>query len=67
MKHIFSREYWDQRDVEQYIGKLLRYGVILSSIITVFGVLFIYFSTIPKQRIIRLRHRDSHFRGLNII
>lgn len=37
MKHVFSREYWDQRDVEQYIGKLLRYGVILSSIITVFG------------------------------
>lgn len=37
MKHIFSREYWDQRDVEQYIGKLLRYGVMLSSIITVFG------------------------------
>ncbi|SHG04041.1 DUF1634 domain-containing protein [Dysgonomonas macrotermitis] len=37
MKHIFSRAYWDQRDVEQYIGKLLRYGVVLSSIITVFG------------------------------
>ncbi|GAE83083.1 DUF1634 domain-containing protein [Bacteroides reticulotermitis] len=37
MKHLFSRTYWEQRDVEQYIGKLLRYGVILSSLITVFG------------------------------
>lgn len=37
MKHIFSREYWDQRDVEQYIGKLLRYGVMLSCAITIFG------------------------------
>lgn len=43
MKHIFSHEYWAQRDVEQYIGKLLRYGVILSSIITIFGgIIYLY-------------------------
>lgn len=37
MKHIFSRQYWGEKDVEQYIGKLLRYGVILSCAITLFG------------------------------
>ncbi len=38
MKHnIFSQEFWGERDVEQYIGKLLRYGVILACLITTFG------------------------------
>lgn len=37
MKHIFSRKFWGERDVEQYIGKLLRYGVMLSCAITLFG------------------------------
>lgn len=34
---IFTQAFWSRRDVEMYIGKLLRYGVELSSIITVFG------------------------------
>jgi len=34
---IFSREFWNEQDVEQYIGKLLRYGVILACTITSFG------------------------------
>lgn len=37
MKHIFSKEFWGEKDVEQYIGKLLRYGVMLSCAITIFG------------------------------
>lgn len=37
MKHLFSKEFWAERDVELYIGKLLRYGVILSCSITLFG------------------------------
>ena len=37
MKHLFTREFWGERDVEQYIGKLLRYGVMLSCAITLFG------------------------------
>lgn len=37
MKHIFSREYWSERDVEKYIGNILRYGVLLSCTITLFG------------------------------
>lgn len=37
MKHIFSKQFWVERDVELYIGKLLRYGVILSCVITVLG------------------------------
>lgn len=37
MKNIFSKDYWAEKDVELYIGKLLRYGVILSCIITTLG------------------------------
>jgi uncharacterized membrane protein len=37
MKNIFSRDYWDERDMELLIGKLLRYGVILSCTITLLG------------------------------
>lgn len=37
MKHIFSKEYWEARDVELYIGKLLRYGVMISCAITLLG------------------------------
>lgn len=37
MKNIFSGAYWSERDVEQYIGKLLRYGVMLACTITTFG------------------------------
>ncbi len=43
MKHIFSKEYWDNRDVELYIGKLLRYGVMLSCGITLIGGIFYLF------------------------
>ena len=40
---MFSRKYWAEKDVELYIGKLLRYGVILSCIITLFGgIIYIY-------------------------
>lgn len=43
MKHIFSRDFWGERDVEQYIGKLLRYGVMLSCAITIFGgIIYLY-------------------------
>jgi uncharacterized membrane protein len=38
MKHdIFSRSFWSERDVEQYIGKLLRYGVVIACTITTLG------------------------------
>lgn len=43
MKHIFSKEFWDNRDVELYIGKLLRYGVMLSCGITLIGGVFYLF------------------------
>lgn len=43
MKHIFSREFWGERDIEQYIGRLLRYGVTLSCAITIFGgIIYLY-------------------------
>lgn len=43
MINIFSKSFWAEKDVERYIGKLLRYGVILSCAITLFGgVIYIF-------------------------
>ncbi|MBK5720030.1 DUF1634 domain-containing protein [Dysgonomonas sp. Marseille-P4677] len=40
---IFSKEFWAERDVELFIGKLLRYGVMISCAITLFGgVIYLY-------------------------
>lgn len=37
MKHLFTREYWTDRDIQLYIGQVLRYGVFISCAITLFG------------------------------
>lgn len=43
MKQLFSKEFWAERDMEILIGKLLRYGVILSCAITLFGgIIYIF-------------------------
>ena len=43
MKKVFSNEFWEERDMELLIGKLLRYGVMLACGITVFGGLIYLF------------------------
>lgn len=43
MKHLFTKEFWIERDVELYIGKLLRYGVMLSCFITSVGGIIYFF------------------------
>lgn len=41
--NIFSREFWAERDMELFIGKLLRYGVMLACGITLFGaIVYLY-------------------------
>lgn len=35
--NVFSKEFWTERDMELFIGKLLRYGVMLACGITLFG------------------------------
>lgn len=35
--NIFSKSFWAERDMELFIGKLLRYGVMLACGITLFG------------------------------
>lgn len=35
--NVFSKEFWAERDMELFIGKLLRYGVMLACGITLFG------------------------------
>ena len=37
MKKIFSKSFWQERDVELFIGQQLRWGVITSSIIAFIG------------------------------
>lgn len=37
MKRFFTFEHWENKDVDLFIGKLLRYGVILSCIVTTIG------------------------------
>lgn len=34
---IFSKDFWKERDMEIYVGKLLRYGVFLACAITLTG------------------------------
>lgn len=43
MKKIFTKEFWAERDVELYIGKMLRYGVMLSCAITLIGGIVYFF------------------------
>lgn len=41
--NIFSKDFWAEKDMELFIGKLLRYGVFLSCGITLFGaVVYLY-------------------------
>ena len=43
MMRIFSKKFWAERDVELYIGKLLRYGVMLSCSVTILGgIIYLY-------------------------
>ncbi len=49
MTNIFSKSFWEERDVELFIGKLLRYGVILSSIITIAGGIIYVFQHPHEQ------------------
>lgn len=37
---IFTAEYWQERDLELFLGKFLRFGVTLSCIITLIGGVF---------------------------
>jgi uncharacterized membrane protein len=37
MKKVLSKSFWVDRDIEQFIGELLRYGVVISSIIVLLG------------------------------
>lgn len=40
---IFTKEFWAERDMELFIGRLLRYGVMLSCGITLIGGIFYLF------------------------
>lgn len=40
MKRLFSAEFWQERDMELFLGKFLRFGVMLSCAITLIGGIF---------------------------
>lgn len=41
MKKILSKGYWADQDIEQLIGKLLRYGVVTASTIVLLSLIHI--------------------------
>lgn len=63
MKNILKKEFWAERDMEVFIGKLLRYGVIASCVITIFGgIIYIYqHQTLPDDQV------DHYLRELTSI
>lgn len=73
MKHLFSSQYWAQRDVEKLIGQLLRTGVILASIVAFIGGFFYlhsYGKNIPEYHVFNgaaeyLRHLPGIFQGIS--
>lgn len=43
MKRFFTTDFWQERDMELFLGKFLRFGVMLSCAITLFGgILYLY-------------------------
>ncbi len=43
MKRLFTTDFWQERDMELFLGKFLRFGVMLSCAITLIGgVLYLY-------------------------
>lgn len=43
MMRIFTKEFWDGRDMEMFIGRMLRTGVVTASIICIIGGLMYMF------------------------
>ncbi|WP_343672204.1 DUF1634 domain-containing protein [Chitinophaga sp.] len=72
MKRLFSKEFWQERDVEMFIGKQLRWGVITSSIIAFIGgiiYLFSHGSDTPAYHVfngapVYVRHLPGIFHGV---
>jgi uncharacterized membrane protein len=72
MKRLFSKDFWQERDVEMFIGKQLRWGVITSSIIAFIGGI-IYLSShgggTPEYHVFNgaplyVRHLPGIFHGV---
>lgn len=43
MKNLFTKAFWQERDVEMFIGQQLRWGVISASIIALIGgIIYLY-------------------------
>jgi uncharacterized membrane protein len=72
MRHLFSASYWEQKDVEKLIGRLLRTGVILASIVAFIGGIFylnIYGKVQPQYHVFLgaaepLRHMKGILQGV---
>jgi uncharacterized membrane protein len=74
-RSIFSAEFWGQRDMEIYVGKLLRYGVLTACAITLVGGLIYVFQssgTMPNYKPMPGHHDQfegvvAYLRELNTI
>lgn len=72
MRQLFSKDFWQERDVEIFIGKQLRWGVITSSIIALIGGIIYLFSHaggVPEYHVFHgapqyVRHLPGIFNGV---
>lgn len=72
MRHLFSASYWEQKDVEKLIGRLLRTGVLLASIVALIGGIFylhVYGKGQPQYHVFigaaeQLRHIKGILQGV---
>jgi uncharacterized membrane protein len=66
MKNLFSSKYWQQRDMELFIGKWLRIGVFTSAAVALLGGI-VYLSThnvIPDYRAHNFTGAGKQFRNI---
>ncbi|RFM31894.1 DUF1634 domain-containing protein [Chitinophaga silvisoli] len=72
MKQLFSKEFWQERDVEMFIGQQLRWGVITASVIAfVGGIIYLanYGGGTPEYHVFNgapeyVRHLPGIFHGV---
>lgn len=74
MKRLFSAEFWQERDMELFLGKFLRFGVMLSCAITLIGGIFYLYQQggilpeySPTSEILPFKGVEQNLRSISAI
>lgn len=74
MKRLFSAEFWQERDMELFLGKFLRFGVMLSCAITLIGGVFYLYQQggilpdySPTSEILSFKGVEQNLRSVSAI